>query len=241
MPGLIDIHTHLGEKMMPPGLLMADGVTAMVDAGSRGCDNADDLLETAKSAPNHIRILLNIGHLGVVSSGELLDINDAKPDQTRKVIEQNREWIVGIKARLSRTVAGDKDLEAVRLARLAADPLKVPIMVHIGQTAHPLLDILAALRPGDIVTHMYAPPPNGILDANGKVLAQVREARERGLRFDFGNGRSGHFTWDVLEKGIQQDFFRYALDRHDLHRADRSGVRFAKRDVEIPDDGRADR
>ncbi len=37
-------------------------------------------------------------------------------------------------------------------------------MIHMGQTVSPLPDILAILKPGDIVTHMYAPPPNGIFD-----------------------------------------------------------------------------
>jgi dihydroorotase len=62
------------------------------------------------------------------------------------------------------------------------------------------------MRPGDIVTHMYSPPPHGMLDDNGRVLPQVREARQRGVLFDFGNGRNGHFTWDVAERALAQDF-----------------------------------
>jgi len=206
MPGLIDIHTHLADKLLPPATCLADGVTTMLDAGSRGSDNPDDLLAIAQSAPNRVRILLNIGHLGVLPEGELLNIDNANAAATRQVIERHRQWIVGIKARLSRTVAGEHDLEAVRRARQAADPLKVPIMVHIGQTVSPLPEILALLRPGDIVTHLYSPPPHGILDDNGRVLPEVREARKRGILFDVGNGRTGHITWDVAERAMQQDF-----------------------------------
>jgi dihydroorotase len=206
MPGLIDIHTHLADKLLPPATCLADGVTTLLDAGSRGCDNADDLLAIAQSAPNRVRILLNIGHLGVLPEGELLDIENANVSRTRQVIERNRQWIVGIKARLSRSVAGEHDLEAVRRARQAADPLKVPIMVHVGQSVSPLPEILALLRPGDIVTHLYSPAPNGILDENGRVLPQVRQARQRGILFDVGNGRIGHITWEVAERAMQQDF-----------------------------------
>jgi len=206
MPGLIDIHTHLADKLLPPATCLADGVTTLLDAGSRGCDNPDDLLAIAQGAPNRVRILLNIGHLGVLPEGELLDIESAKVAATGQVIERNRQWIVGIKARLSRSVAGEHDLEAVRRARQVADPLKVPIMVHIGQTVSPLPEILALLRPGDIVTHLYSPAPHGILDDNGRVLPQVREARRRGVLFDVGNGRSGHITWEVAERAMQQDF-----------------------------------
>jgi len=84
--------------------------------------------------------------------------------------------------------------------------LKIPIMCHIGDTASPLPDILAQLRPGDIITHMYAPAPHGILDDNGKVLSKILEARKRGILFDFGNGRTAHWTWDVAERAMQQGF-----------------------------------
>jgi len=205
-PGLIDLHTHMADPQMTPSACLTDGVTSLLDAGSRGCDNVDDLLKIVQSAPNHVRILLNIGHLGVLPDGELHDIENAKVAATRQTIERHREWIVGIKARLSQTVAGDHDLEALRRARQVADPLKIPIMIHMGQTFSPLPEILKLLRTGDIVTHVYSPPPNGILDGNGRVLQEVRDARKRGVLFDIGNGRVGHLTWEVAERALEQDF-----------------------------------
>jgi dihydroorotase len=38
------------------------------------------------------------------------------------------------------------------------------------------------------------------------VLQQVRDARKRGVLFDIGNGRTGHLTWEVAERALQQDF-----------------------------------
>jgi dihydroorotase len=205
-PGLIDIHTHLADKEMPPAICLADGVTSLVDAGSLGAENVGPLIKIAQSAPNRVRILLNIANRGIGGAGELLDIRSADAAAARRVIEGNRQWIVGIKARLSRSVAGENDLEALRRARQVADPLKAPIMVHVGDTASPLPAILNLLRPGDIVTHVYSPPPHGIMDDNGRVLPQVLEARRRGVLFDIGNGRIGHLTWEVAERAIQQDF-----------------------------------
>ena len=205
-PGLIDIHTHMADPMMTPAMVLRDGVTTLIDAGSRGCDNPDDLLAIAQKAPNRLRIFLNIGHLGVLPDGELHKLEDVKADATRQVIERNRQWIVGIKARLSVNVAGENDREALRRARQAADPLKVPIMIHMGQTVSPLPDILALLRPGDIVTHLYSPPPHGILDDNGKLLPAVVEARKRGVLFDLGNGRNGHITWETAERAMGLGF-----------------------------------
>ena len=206
-PGLVDIHSHVAEAAMPPAHCLFTGVTAQVDAGSRGADNVGDLVEIARAAPNRVRIFLNLARRGLGGSvGELLDFASADAAAARRAIEANRDVIIGIKARLSRTVAGDRDLDVVRRAHEVTAPLNLPLMVHVGQTASPMPAILALLRPGDIVTHVYSPPPNGILDANGRVFPEYREARRRGIRFDIGNGRNGHITWEVAERAIEQDF-----------------------------------
>jgi dihydroorotase len=206
-PGLIDIHCHVADKELTPAQCLATGVTSQIDGGSRGALNVDELVKIARSSPNRVRILLNISGRGLADgANELLDIEKANVVAARSAVERSRDWIVGIKARLSRSAAGEHDLEAVRRARQVADPLKIPIMVHVGDTAAPLPEILAMLRSGDIVTHMYAPAPHGMLDDNGKVLPQVIQARRRGILFDFGNGRTAHWTWDVAERAMQQGF-----------------------------------
>ena len=204
-PGLVDIHVHT-DADMPPAHCLATGVTAMVDGGSRGAENVAEIVRLAAAAPNRVRVLLNLGRTGLGSVGELLDLANADVAAARRAVEAHPGVIVGIKARLSRNVAGAHDLEAIRRAHQITVPLKLTLMVHIGQTVSPLPEILALLRPGDIVTHMYAPPPNGMLDVNGRVLPEVREARQRGVVFDVGNGRTAHITWDVAERALQQDF-----------------------------------
>ena len=206
MPGLIDIHSHLADPGMPPATCLQDGVTTLVDAGSAGSENIDDLVKIVQAAPNRARILINIAPRGVEPMGELMDISRVNVAATRSAIERHRQWVIGVKARLSRNVAGNHDLEALRLAREVADAVKVPIMIHVGDTAAPLTELVALLRPGDIVTHMYAPAPHGMLDDDGKVLFKIREARRRGVLFDFGNGRTLHFDWATAQKGIEQDF-----------------------------------
>ena len=98
------------------------------------------------------------------------------------------------------------DLEALRRAQAAAEPFNLPVMIHLGQPDAPLPKILALLKGGDIVTHMYAPAPNGILDDNGRVLPEVLAARRRGIWFDFGNGVADHFNWEVVERAMKQGF-----------------------------------
>jgi dihydroorotase len=203
--GLIDIHAHLSRDM-PPAHCLSTGVTSIVDAGSSGADNADEIVGIAKSAPNRMRVLLNLARTGLGGPGELLDFAKADAAAARRVIETRRDIIVGIKARLSRNAAGEHDLDAIRRAHEVTVPLNLQLMVHVGQTVSAMPAILSLLRPGDIVNHVYSPPPNAILDEAGRVLPEVREARRRGILFDIGNGRNGHITWEVAERAIQQDF-----------------------------------
>lgn len=215
VPGLIDVHLHARDATLLPPEIMATGVTSMVDGGSRGADNIGQIIEIARNAPNRMRLLINISRLGnnpnpdadPARRGEFLDgIELADVAKARAAIEQNRQWIVGMKARLSRNIAANHDLEVLRRAVEAATPSGIPIMIHIGDTASPLPEILKLLRPGDIVTHLYAPPPHGIQDDEGRILPEVRAARRRGILFDFGNGRSEHWTWAVAESALKQGF-----------------------------------
>ena len=205
-PGLVDIHAHPRPGEVPAERILSSGVTTVVDGGSRGANGIQDMVDVAKKAPNRVRVLINVSRLGNMPEGELLKFESADPEAGRAAVRTHREFVVGVKARLSRPLAGDRDLDAIRRAHEITGPFGIPVMVHIGDTRSPLPDILALLRPGDIVTHVYAPPPHGILDDNGRVLAQVREARRRGVLFDIGNGRNGHITWEVAERALQQNF-----------------------------------
>jgi dihydroorotase len=204
-PGLIDIHTHAGRSADGPPMCLQDGVTGWVDAGTGGADNMDAVAAIARGAPQIGRCLVNIARSGVIApGGELHDLNAANVALAQAAIARNRDVVIGVKARLSDNVAGANDLEALRRAQEAAAPFNLPVMIHIGQNHTPLRAILALLKRGDIVTHIYAPGMNGILDDKGILLPEVMAARRRGIVFDFGNGVSDHFDWDTVEKATRQ-------------------------------------
>jgi dihydroorotase len=206
IPGMIDLHTHCGRSRDVAPLTLSDGVTCWVDAGSNGADKADESVAVAKAAPNMGRVLINLARTGILPEGDLMDISRADVGAARAAIERNRDTIVGVKARLSFNVAGANDLEAVRRAQSVTMPLNLPVMVHVGQNVSPMPRILELLKPGDVVTHLYAPEPNSILDGNGRLFPEVQAARRRGIWFDFGNGQNGHVTWDMAERAIRQGF-----------------------------------
>ena len=167
-----------------------------------------------------------------------MDLNRADVDAAREAIMRNREMIAGVKARLSRDVAGPNDFEVLRRAQEVASAFQMPVMIHMGQTVSPLPKLLSLLKPGDIVTHMFAPPPNSIIDDAGHILPEVMAARRRGVRFDLGNGRTGHLRWDIADQRPQRRLpaghFLYRLDSGSPHRP---GDQFSERDVEVPDAG----
>jgi len=206
VPGLIDIHTHAARVKDGPALCLADGVTGWIDAGSQGADRIGETIAVAKSASQQCRVLINIGRAGILPEGDTMDINRADVAAAREAIGRNREMIGGVKARLSRDVAGANDFEVLRRAQEVASSFNLPVMIHMGQTVSPLAKLFPLLKRGDIVTHMFAPPPNSIIDDTGHILPEVMAARRRGVRFDLGNGRTGHLRWDMAERILKVGF-----------------------------------
>jgi len=206
VPGLIDIHTHAARSPEGPALCLADGVTAFIDGGSAGADGIAEAIANVRAAPQLGRVLINIGRSGILPDGDTMELDLADVAAARDAIAANRDMIVGIKARLTRGVSAD-DIEVLRRCQEAAAPFGLPVMIHMGQSSAPLDAIMGGLKPGDIVTHMFAPPPNAIVDDNGRILPSVLAARRRGVWFDVGNGVRDHMRWDVIDRIMSQGFW----------------------------------
>jgi dihydroorotase len=205
VPGLIDIHTHAARSAEGPGMLLRDGVTGWIDAGSAGADAVDAAVEVAKTAPQLGRVLLNIGRAGIIPEGDTKNLELADVGAARAAIARHRDYVVGIKARLTESVTGATDVEVLERAVEAAGDL--PVMIHMGQSASSLTRLLPLLRTGDVVTHLFAPPPNAILGDDGRILSEVLAARRRGVVFDVGNGVRDHIRWDTVETIMAQGFW----------------------------------
>ena len=181
-------------------------------SGSRNCE-----LPVAFVAATRIVPFLNIGATGMVSPtvGELEEIRHIDPVAALRTIEAHRDLIRGIKVRLSRDLVGANARVALARAREAGEAARLPIMVHVGDTPIPLADILAELRPGDVMTHCYHGREEGILDGRGAVTAAARGAAARGVLFDVGHGK-GSFSFEVARRALAQGF-RPGTISSDLH------------------------
>src|SRR2546428_1411992 len=143
VPGLLDIHTHTARTADGPGLVLQDGVTGWIDAGSQGADRIADTVAVARSSPQQGRVLINIGRAGILAEGDTMNLARADVGAARDAIAKNREFIVGVKARLSRDVAGVNDSEVLRRAQEVASSFGLPVMIHMGPTISPFSKLVA--------------------------------------------------------------------------------------------------
>jgi dihydroorotase len=206
MPGLLDIHGHYARDAEGPHICLSDGVTGWVDGGSGGADNIDDMIAIARAAPQPARVLLNIGRQGVIDGGDTSDMSLANVDVAKAAVARNLDYVVGGKARLTAGVTAN-DREVLRRAQEVASYFDLPVMIHMGQSETPMSELIQLLKPGDIVTHMFAPPPNAIFDASGRILPEVLAARRRGIFFDVANGRIDHLRWDSFDTIMARGFW----------------------------------
>jgi dihydroorotase len=231
-PGLIDLHVHVYPGVShygvdPDATCLTRGVTTVCDAGSAGADTFEGLRRYVISV-SETRVLayLNISSIGMVSplNNELEDLRNANPERAIAVCERNRDVIQGVKVRLARAMVGQNGIRPLQLARRAAEATGLPIMVHVGDTPGPLGEILAALRPRDVVTHCFHGRPHGVLDPHGEVLPEVREAAARGIVFDVGHG-VGSFSFDVARKALRGGLVPGTISS-DLHHYNLNGPVF---------------
>jgi len=215
VPGLVDLHTHLGFKLhgqvvQADDVCPASGVTTAVDMGTTGSFTMpwyhDRVL--AHSA-TRLLPFLNIASLGTLGAhspyyveryGQYIDVED-----TMRTIGAYRDEIRGIKVSGASDLSGRWPLPALHAAREVAERVDLPIAVHVSGHEPPLEALLPLLRSGDIMTHCFTPHEQGILDDGGRVRSVVREARCRGVLFDLGHG-NGSFSFAVARRALEQGF-----------------------------------
>ncbi len=206
VPGLVDLHTHIFSPgtfwgVDPGPTAWRSGVTTWVDAGSAGAYNLGALHRLCGSFPPlTTRAFVNISSIGLVAEtgeGRRDDLCDA--GLAVDAIEQNADFVVGVKCRLDRAVVGEMGIVPLQRAIEAAAAGGLPVMAHIGTGPPDIDEVLDRLRPGDIVTHCYTGQGMALLDRSGGPRASVVRARERGVLFDVGHGAGG-FSFAVAER-----------------------------------------
>ncbi|MGY2051358.1 amidohydrolase/deacetylase family metallohydrolase [Methylobacterium sp. JK268] len=219
-PGLIDLHTHVywgGTSLGvdAPALARSSAVTTFVDTGSAGPGNfAGFRRHVVEPSPVRIIPLMSVSFAGIyafsrrVNVGESADQKLLSAPDALEVARANRDVLGGLKVRVGRNAGGTSGIVPLDIARQVADEAGMMLMVHIDEPPPTLAEVLARLRPGDILTHAFRPFPNTPVTADGRVRPEVLEARARGVVFDIGHGM-GSFAFSVgrtmLENGFLPD------------------------------------
>ncbi|MBK1870885.1 amidohydrolase/deacetylase family metallohydrolase [Taklimakanibacter albus] len=216
-PGLIDLHTHVywgGTSLgVDPDLYaLKSGVTTSVDTGSAGPGNfAGFAKHVIAPARSRIYAYLHVSHAGIygfstlVHVGESEDMRLMDPRGAVEVAAKYRQEIIGIKVRVGRHASGDQGVAPLDVALDAANESGLPLMAHIDEPPPTYEDVLARLRPGDVLTHAFRPFPNAPVTAQGTIKPAVLAARKRGVLFDIGHGM-GSFAFKTARAMLANGF-----------------------------------
>jgi dihydroorotase len=216
-PGLIDLHTHVYWGGTSLGIDAEDfcrtsGVTTAIDTGSAGPGNfAGFRKHVIERSAVRILAYLHVSHAGIyafsprIMVGESAELRLMNPVDAVEVANANRDVIVGIKVRVGLHASGTSGIVPLDIALEVANETGLPLMAHIDHPPPSYEEVIARLRPGDILTHAFRPFPNSPVGPQGKVKREVLEARARGVKFDIGHGK-GSFAFKTARAMLANGF-----------------------------------
>ena len=236
VPGLIDLHTHVYDGGTSLGIdaeefCRMSGVTTSVDTGSAGPGNWRGFRQHVIER-SQVRILayLHVSHAGIygfdrnVMVGESEDVRMLNPVDCAAVADANRDLIVGIKVRVGRNASGASGTAPLDMALQVGEEVGLPVMCHIDHPPPSYDEVLARLRPGDVLTHAFRPFPNTPLSQQGRVRESVHDARRRGVLFDIGHGM-GSFAFKTGRAMLAAGFLPDTISS-DVHKLSIKGPAF---------------
>jgi len=205
-PGLVDLHTHIYPGatywgIRPDPVAATSGVTTWVDAGSAGAMNVLGMREyLERTSRVRTYAFLNISVIGLTAATyELRLLEHLDVELCVKLAKLNADFVRGVKVRMGAQTAGEHELEPLRRGMAAAQRLELPVMVHISTGPPEIDEIVALLRPGDLLTHSFTGGGMRLADESGRPREAVRRALDRGLLLDMGHGAGG-FSFEVAEQ-----------------------------------------
>jgi dihydroorotase len=213
-PGFIDLVVHCFEGLGMVSInadhyCLNRGVTTVIESGGVGSLGLPSAIKYIIN-PSNTRIFvgLNIFPPGYAFRGgptHLDDLEAMQPEVAARAAEENKSVVVSIKCYLERAHVGTNDIESLTKGLNAAEMSHLPLVADINDSYSPLSKIVTKLRKGDVFSHFCSDHPHGILDANGKILPEVLDARARGVLFDTAEG-GGQVSFDVMERCFDQGF-----------------------------------
>jgi len=236
-PGFIDHHVHCFEHVTDMGVHpdqvgVCQGVSAVVEQGTVGAATfaafRNFIVQPSKT---DVLCYLSV-HVAGDPKGGLHDLHSPDTAHVKRTVKTCRDYpeiVRGIKAHAELGLYSRWGTKPLALAKLAAMEAGVPLAAHIGNLFKAskaaadspddaLRDSLTLLDPGDILVHPYTNNPGGLLDENGKVKPEVRDAYERGVLLDLAHGT--HFNLETARRGFDAGLRPHIISsdaHHEIH------------------------
>lgn len=213
-PGWIDAHTHIFKDGTEPGFaadlsLIPMGVTATIDGGSCGVGTWPIFKKTVVDA-GYLKVFysVNVSPSGQITERYPENVDPAHYDAAgiAAVFAADPLHARGLKLRYGAEVVEGIEGNVLDAVIALAEELDCAVTVHITNPAEPIEQIVARLRPGDVVCHTYQGKGNStVVDSAGNVKPEVLAARERGVYFDSADARINH-CYRVIRPALAQGF-----------------------------------
>jgi len=230
-PGLIDLHTHVYWGVTywgiePDPVAARTGVTTWLDVGSAGSYSFPGFRRfICEPSRSRIFALLNLSSIGLIApSWEFANPDYWDVDLAATIVEDNRDLILGIKARIDSSTTRGVGVQPLARAREVADRVGLPLMTHIGVGPPSLDEVAEYLRPGDMLTHCFTGHSMRILTADGRIHPTIKRLHEEGLILDIGHG-AGSFSFETSEAMLAQGVMPDVISS-DIHQLSIQGPMF---------------
>jgi len=227
LPGLVDLHAHpaaSGSKfgIDPDVCLLPRESTTVLSQGDAGARNVDRYIEeTINGYRTRIKLALNFCAEGESNpDGRFFSIDEASIEECVAAVGRSDSDVWGISLNTAQIRGGGVDpMEVMRRGMAAAEESGGPVLFGATKnSAVPLADQLALLRPGDLLTYCFYSGDGSIVE-DGRVFDCVWDARELGVLFDVGDGATAFgfeaaevaITEGLLPDTISTDYYRHHL------------------------------
>ncbi|MFN8028279.1 MAG: amidohydrolase/deacetylase family metallohydrolase [Acidimicrobiia bacterium] len=200
-PGLIDLHVHvypgLGDFCLHPDRVgVRQGVPIVIDGGTSGSATFGLARKWIDDPTVQTKVLSFLDPCAIYFATKdfichKLEIaNDERNldiDLAKATLAENDDVIIGMKVRVCSTDDPNHSPFLDAAKEVAGDR---PVMVHLGRFPFtptiPTSVLLEELRGGDVITHAFR-GASGVLNEDGTVKAEFRDAVERGVCLDIGH------------------------------------------------------
>jgi dihydroorotase len=224
--GLIDLHTHVAHGVIDIALHPDDcgvhsGTTAICDAGSTGYMNFQNFKDNIiTNSVTDVFCFLNVVPDGLAVMPEVWDLSTVNPQAMLRTIDENRDIIKGIKIRATGAMVQSFGLKGLKVAKQIADEADLRLMIHLGADPDETVseeemnrftpDMLNVLDEGDMLTHIYTWKRGRVINPDGTMFPELKDAMTRGVLLDVANART-HYSVEIAKIALDQGIAPFTM------------------------------